>query len=98
MVIPLLHGCGLNEPLVTTVTSGNKRSSFDKNLILSPQCSKFRVHPAPGVHILAAVCTHFEICAPGVCMIFLNFKQVLFIQPVIYSDQPPTHKQIAGRT
>ena len=31
------------------------------------QCSKLRVHPAPGVHNLAAGCLHFTTCAPGEC-------------------------------
>ena len=30
------------------------------------QCSKLRVHPAPGVHISAAGCIGFETCAPEV--------------------------------
>ena len=38
------------------------------------QCSKLRVHPAPGVHILVAGCIDFETCAPGVCMLFATFE------------------------
>ena len=37
------------------------------------QCSKLRVHPAPGVHILEAGCIYFETCAPGVCIDFKEF-------------------------
>ena len=37
------------------------------------QYSKLRVHPAPCVHILAAGCTDFSTCAPGVCMLFLTY-------------------------
>ena len=36
------------------------------------QCSKLRVHPAPGVHVLAAGCMDFKPCAPGVCMYIQN--------------------------
>ena len=38
------------------------------------QCSKLRVHPAPGVHILAARCMDLATCAPGVCMVFPTFR------------------------
>ena len=34
------------------------------------QCSKLRGHPAPGVHNLAAGCTHFDTCAAGECTLF----------------------------
>ena len=37
---------------------------------LRNQCSKLRVHPAPGVHNLAAGCTDFATYAPGECTLF----------------------------
>ena len=42
--------------------------------ILTIQCSKLRVHPAPGVHILAAGCMDFKPCAPGMCMYIPNYE------------------------
>ena len=39
----------------------------ESNMIsITEQFSKLRVYPAPGVHHLAAGCTHFGTCAPGV--------------------------------
>ena len=38
------------------------------------QCSKLRMHPAPGVHHLAAGCTHFGTCAPGECILFQSIS------------------------
>ena len=43
------------------------------------QCSKLRVHPATGVHILEAGCTSFRTYAPGRCM-FLSSFQYRFIR------------------
>ena len=38
------------------------------------QCSKLRVHPAPGMHHLVAACTHFGTCAPTECTLFLSIS------------------------
>ena len=42
------------------------------------QCSKLRVHPAPGVHILVAGCTCFRTCAPGRCMVLGTFIMIIY--------------------
>ena len=42
-------------------------------LTVALQCSKFRVHPAPGVHNLVAGCTCFRTCVPGRCIRFRIF-------------------------
>ena len=39
---------------------------------IAMQCPKLRVHPAPCVHMLAAGCTGFSTCAPGMCMLLLT--------------------------
>ena len=54
------------------------QQAFD-NVHMYKQCSKLRLHPAPCVHILAAGCIDFETCAPGVCMVFPNFKLVYIV-------------------
>ena len=41
-----------------------------RHIKIKCQCSKLRVHPAPGVHILSTVCTNFSLCAPSVCRLF----------------------------
>ena len=38
------------------------------------QCSKSRVHPAPGVYNLAVGSTHFGTCAPGECTLFQSIS------------------------
>ena len=47
-------------------------TSYD--ICVSYQCSKLRVHPSPGVHSLAAGCTHFDTCAPGECTLFQSIS------------------------
>ena len=42
------------------------------------QCLKLRVHPAPGVHNLAAGCTHFGPCAPGESTLFQMYLYTLY--------------------
>ena len=41
------------------------------------QCSELRVHPAPGVHHLAARCTHVGTCAPGDCTLIMSILYIL---------------------
>ena len=53
---------------------------------MAEQCSKLRVHPAPGVHILVAGCTDVLTCAPGRCMLFEDLQ---------YSYMERAHENIA---
>ena len=65
-----------NESYVSNVTKNilidvmRKLLFFTHNTILAV----FEIKGAPCVHILAAGCMQFETCAPGVCMLFPNFK------------------------
>ena len=43
------------------------------------QCSKLRVHPAPSVHILAALYIVLGTRAHGVCMFLQTFKYVYIV-------------------
>ena len=48
------------------------------------QCSKLRVPPALGVHILAAGCMDLKPCAPGVCMYIQNYILYTFSFGIIF--------------
>ena len=51
------------------------------------QCSKLKVHPATGVHILPAGCMYFKPCAPGVCMLlYIQYYECLYIDICIHKD------------
>ena len=55
---------------------------------ITMQRSKLRVHPAPGVHILAAGCMDFKPCAPGMYISVFNIINTLI--------QKCTYEKIAG--
>ena len=66
------------------------RQTYAQNMVSSYTTSEgvanvLRVHPAPGVHILAARCKDFKPCAPGTCM-YIQHYEYLYIEMCIQKD------------
>ena len=67
-LILCVMGVGVSDSRFVTLVTMLTRLTVTPLLELTvtvTQCSKLRVHPAPGVHILAAGGTHFDTSASG---------------------------------
>ena len=71
----------LNKDRWLFLQTGCIRKRYNENSQFKKQCSKLRVHPAPGVHISAAGCTIFGGVHPE-CARFFEYLSLLHTRRV----------------